>query len=262
MKTQTENKFFDVHCHLDFPQYDDNRDEIIQEAINEGISRIIVNGTNHKTNENALKLAKKYDVIKAANGLHPMDVKDYTDKQIDSIIEKIGADKENIVAIGEVGLDNKRAEADLLDEKRQLKTFQKLIDLSLSINKPLIIHSRKAELKVIEMLEANNAKNPVLHAFMGKKKYVHRAADNGYYFSISPLIKKLEQIKHLVHYTPIGQLLLETDSPYMSPDENMNTPKNVTIAVREIAKIKNMTEKEVKDKLWDNYLKLFEPKNI
>lgn len=255
-------KLYDVHCHLDFPQYDDIREKILNSLEEKGIRRIIVNGTNPITNQNAIDLAKKYDFVKSAMGIHPMEVKELTDKQIDDEIEKIRKYKDKILAIGEVGLDNKREKPDLHDERRQLKTFQKLIDLAIELNKPLIIHSRKAELKVIEMLEANKVKKAVMHAFMGKKKYVERAADNGYYFSILPIIYKLEQIKYLVKYTAFEQLLLETDSPYMSPDENINDPSKVKISLQQISKIKQTSDEKTSDQLWNNYLTLFEPKNI
>lgn len=250
-------KLVDVHSHLDFPDYSKDLNEVLERAKKKGVKSIIANGINPESNRKTLDIAKKYSFVKPALGLYPDDVYDYKDEEIDGEIDFIKKNKE-FVALGEVGLDGKFSDEKNVDEKkrRQREVFQKFIELSEKTKKPLIIHSRKAELDVIEMLESSNVKNPVLHAFMGRKKYVQRAADNGYNFSILPIITKLQQLQQLVEYTNINQLLTETDSPYMNPTGERNEPSNVSLAVNKIAELKGFEKEEVANNIFMNYQRL------
>ncbi|MFT4260866.1 MAG: TatD family hydrolase [Candidatus Woesearchaeota archaeon] len=253
-------KLVDVHIHLDFNTYEKDIDNLIKECIDKGVKVIIANGVNKQSNRKVLELSKKYDVVKPALGLYPTDVHDLSYEEIDEEIEFIK--NSNCIAYGEVGLDNKELDKGLEEEQKQkqLYTFKKFIELSKKTKIPLIIHSRKAEQQIIELLEESKLKNPILHCFMGKKKLMMRAADNGYFFSVLPIVNKSQQLQDLVRYVKLKQLLTETDGPYMSPFDGYSKPHYVSVAIQEIAKIKEIDELEASNMIFMNYLSLFKNK--
>lgn len=253
-------KLVDVHIHLDLKDYEQDLDEIIFIAKEKNVKAIIANGINKESNRKVLELSKKYDLVKPALGLYPTDIQDLSKKEIDEEIEFIK--NSNAIAFGEVGLDGKYLDEG--KEEKQLETqkyvFKKFIDLSKKTKKPLIIHSRKAEDKVISMLEENKVKNPILHCFMGKKKLMIKASNLGYYFSILPIAFKSQQLQDLIKYVPLKQLLTETDGPYMSPVEGYSRPEYVNFAIKEIARIKQIDEEECANIIFMNYLRIFKNK--
>lgn len=253
-------KLVDVHIHLDFKNYEEDLDQLIKECIDKGIKAIIANGVNKESNRKVLEFSKKYDIVKPALGLYPTDVHDLSYEEIDEEIEFIKNSK--CIAYGEVGLDNKYLDKGKEEEQKQkqLYTFKKFLALSKKTKIPLIIHSRKAEQEVIELLEESKLKNPVLHCFMGKKKLMMRAADNGYFFSVLPIVNKSQQLQDLVKYVKLKQLLTETDGPFMSPFEGDSKPHYVSVAIKEIAKIKEIDELEASNIIFMNYLGLFKNK--
>ncbi len=247
----------DVHAHLDFPEFEDLK-PFISRAEEAGVKKIIANGVNPKSNRKVLELSKKYDLVNPALGLYPDDIYTFSLEELNQEINWIKKNKP--VAFGEVGLDHKfLADEKKIDWKKSLQKqiFQRFIEISEKTKKPLIIHSRKAEKEVLDMLDSSNVKNPILHCFMGKKKLVKRAADSGYIFSVLPIVDRLQQIRELVKYTNINQLLTETDAPYMSPNEKINEPANVMVAVKEIAKLKGFDVEETANSIFMNYKKIF-----
>ncbi|MFP4568160.1 MAG: TatD family hydrolase [Candidatus Woesearchaeota archaeon] len=246
--------YIDVHAHLDFPDFKDELDSVMQKCKEKKVS-VVVNGVNPASNRRVLELAEKYNLIKPALGFYPTDVVEESEEVFDAELDFIK--KSKCVGFGEIGMDFKYGKSQE-DQKKQEGAFWRFIELSEKSKKPLIIHSRKAELKVLEMLESSGVKKPVLHMFSGKKKLVERAADNGYFFSVPVIVNKLEQFQHLVDYTNINQLLTETDSPYLGPTPSVkNYPWNVSIAIKKIAEIKGFEEVEVENNIFMNYQRLF-----
>ena len=174
---------------------------------------------------------------------------------VDEEIEFIKKNKNKIAAISEVGLDKSVPEHQI---EKQKKVFEKIIELSEKIKKPLIVHSRKAEIDCIEMLESCKHKNIVMHFFSGKFTLVKRIEDNGWFFSIPCNIDRLQHFQLIAEKVNINQLLTETDSPYAPPKgEDRNEPRFVIKTVEQIAKIKKMDSEEVKNNIYMNFQKLF-----
>jgi len=256
----------DVHCHLDHPRYDADREDVIARAEAAGVSIIIANGTNPKTNRAVLALAKKHKVVKASLGLYPLDALGYSDDptlppgppiDVDAELAFIEKHKDVIVALGEVGLDNHWIKKPVVLEK-QKEMFSKVIDLALKLDKPLIVHSRSAEKDVIDMLEARGARKVLMHCFGGKKSLIERGAKLGFFFSIPPNIVRLDHFRTLVALVPMNQLLTETDGPYLAPvTGERNEPMNVRVSLEHIAKVKGFTVEEVERNVWLNYQRLF-----
>ena len=143
-------------------------------------------------------------------------------------------------------------------EKEQQKVFERVISLAEKIKKPLVVHTRKAEKDVLDMLESTSLKKVDLHCFMDNKKLIQRAADLGYSFSIPPVIVKLQHFQMLVEMVNIDQILTETDAPYLSPhSDRQNEPAFVRETIKMIAKIKKISEEEVEKNIFKNFEKIF-----
>lgn len=259
----------DVHAHLNHDYFKDTLDEVIKRAKEVGVKRIICAGVNPPTNREVLALAEKYDIIRAALGAYPIDalnikidaldevgLKKTENFDLDKEIEFIKKNKNKIIAIGEVGMDFKHLKG---FEKQQRINFQKIIDLAEKIKKPIVVHSRAAELDVIELLESSKLKKINLHSFGGKKALIRRAAENGWSFSIPPVIKRLQHFETVVNMVNINQLLTETDSPWLSPiKEVRNEPAFVLESIKQIARLKNFDIEETANTIFMNYQKMFE----
>lgn len=254
----------DVHTHLDHPLLEKDLDEIIKRAKKAGISAIITNGISKESNRRVLDISKKYDIVKASLGIYPQDAlrketseEGYaikTDFDTDAEIKFIEKNKNKIIAIGEVGLDYYNGK----DKIAQKEVFIKIIDLAKKINKPIIVHSRKAENDVIDLLEEKGAKKVILHCFSGKKRLIIRASKLGYSFSIPANIVRAQNFQMLVTQVPLSQILTETDAPYLSPyKDKINEPAFVHETIKRIAEIKQIEEKEAENIIYMNYMKLF-----
>ncbi|MBU1975536.1 MAG: TatD family hydrolase, partial [Nanoarchaeota archaeon] len=134
-----------------------------------------------------------------------------------------------------------------------------IIELAEKKKIPLIVHSRKAELDVIEMLESSNTKKVVMHCFMGRKHLVKRIVDNGWYTSIPCIVSKLQQLQELVKQQDMSRIFTETDAPYMSPykDIRRNEPPFVVEGIKKIAALKGMDAEEVANNVFKNYQDVF-----
>ncbi len=255
----------DVHTHLDHEMFKEDLDEVISRAKEASVKIVITNGINPETNRISLDLTRKYDIIKCAMGIYPIDALqkeiesgEYplskqefdVDKEIDFIKEN----KENIVAIGEVGMDGKFGK----DMKMQEDVFEKMILLAKELDLPIIVHSRKAEEKCIELLEKHKMKKVIMHCFGGKKRLVKKIIENRWYFSIPCNCVRSHHFQNMIGMVNINQLLTETDAPYLSPYANKrNEPAFVRETIKKIAEIKGFTEEEVERNIFLNYQRLF-----
>ena len=259
----------DVHAHLDHDMFKDDVDQVVERAKQAGVKHILTAGVNSVTNRNILEIAKKYDIVHPTFGLYPIDAlakeleagestgfaRDIKAFDIDKEIEWIIKNKDKCAAIGEVGLDFNWGRE---HEKKQRENFQKIIDMAEKIKKPIIVHTRKAELECIEMLESSKIKNIVLHCFCGRKHLVKRAADHGWSFSIPPIIVRLQQFQIMADIVNISQLFTETDCPYLSPYPGQrNEPANVLESIKKIAEIKKFNVEETADSIFLNYQRMF-----
>jgi TatD DNase family protein len=256
--------YVDVHAHLDFEEYENDLDEVLEDCKARGVRAIIVNGTTPESNRKVLALAEKHELLKPALGFYPTHVVENKWEAVEAELDFILHNRHK-VALGEVGLDYKFGEENKTphlaheeQKKMMKKAFLKFIEISEKTKKPLIVHSRKAEEDVIEMLESSSLKNPVMHCFSGKRRLVQRAADNGWNFSIPVTVIKLQQFQELAQYVNINNLLTETDSPYLGPTPGeKNTPANVALAVKKIAELKKFEEEELANNIFMNYQRLF-----
>ncbi len=252
----------DIHAHMDFEEYKQDLDKVMEENKKAGVAVIINNGVTVDSNRKVLELAKKYDIIKPALGIYPVHCIDMSEQEFDKELDFIS--KQDIIAIGEVGLDYLKGDdnphGDIHKDKMK-QCFEKFIALAEKKNIPLIAHSRRAELDVIEMLESSKLKKEkiIMHCFMGRKHLVKRILDNGWSMSVPCIINKLQQLQLIVEQAPMTKLLTETDCPYMSPypDIKRNEPRFVIEALKKIAEIKKLDVEEVSNMIYKNYQSVF-----
>jgi TatD DNase family protein len=254
----------DVHCHLDFEGLKERLDSIILNAKNAGVKSIITSGIDPETNRLALEYAKKYDIVNASFGLYPIDALEregHISKpfNVDEELKFLEKNKDKFICIGEVGLDLFKGK----DLEKQKEIFAKILEVAKKLDKPVLVHSRKAELEALEMLEIYNMKKVIMHCFTAKRSLVKRAYDDGYYFSIPPVIVRLQQFQQMVELVDINHILTETDAPFLSPYKNedgswnINEPAFIIETIKKIAEIKKMDIKEVENNIWMNYQKVF-----
>ncbi len=249
-------KLFDIHCHLDNTQFDADRDAVVQRAADAGVKVILSAGIDPKTNRATLELSEKYGIVQAALGAYPLDESGKViSYDVDEEIAFIRSSADNIKAIGEVGMDFSDAET---DKEKQEEIFVKMIALAKELDLPLIVHSRKAEKEVIDVLEREGAKKVILHCFCGKKNLVKRGAELGFGFSIPANVIRAQNFQEIVKEVNIRQLFTETDAPYLGPvKEERNEPMNVVGSIPVIADIKGFEVEETANSLFMNYLQWF-----
>ncbi len=265
--------FIDVHCHLDMVEAAGIKIKEIQSKADKKNVKIVWAGVNPEINRKIL--SEKDFTGLVCLGLYPIDALALSDSQIDEEIEFIRKNKDKIVGIGEVGIDHKedsnnedlkgsssmkyqKNSKDISHKReRQEEIFRKMIRLAKELDKVLVVHSRKAELRCIEILQEEKAKKVIMHCFSGKLKLVERIVENSWFLSIPTSVKNSEHFQKVISMVPIEQLLCETDSPYLHPDKEFpNTSDNVIVSYEMIAKIKNLKLEEVGKKIEGNWERL------
>jgi len=246
--------FIDIHCHLDFPDILKDLDNIIARAKVANV-KVVTSGINPESIRQSIDISEKYDNVSLMVGIYPTHTVELVNEgKFDSELKFIKKNKKKIIGIGEIGLDYQEDS----NKETQQKCFRAQIELAKKLNVPVLIHSRKAELDCIEILEEMQMKKVIMHCFCGKKSLVKRAADNGWYFTIPTKVTRMEQFQILVKEININQLFAETDSPFMSPvAETVNEPANVVESYKMIAKLKGFEIEHVRENLFLNYRNLF-----
>lgn len=244
--------YIDVHCHLDILE---DIQKAIDNARKAGVSKILTQGIDISTNRKSLELAKQFTEVKACLGIYPIEALKLSEGEIDAEIEFIKENGNKILAIGEVGMDFKE---DKNFHEKQKGIFGKFIKLSLDLDVPIIVHSRKAEKECIELLEEFNAKKVIMHCFCGKWKLVERIQKNGWFLTVPTSVTKSEQFQTIALEVPLSQLFCETDSPFLHPEKKWpNEPANVIESYKKIAELRGVSIEDIKKQIGQNYRKIF-----
>jgi len=249
-------KFVDVHAHLDQPEFAVDRAAVIERAVAQGCIAIINNAIDVPSFESVIALAKQFPVCKSALGLYPDTVVVLGDQELTAALKRIEQEKNNIVAIGEIGLDYKHTADPTLREKQKV-WFIKQLDLATKLKKPVIIHSRDAEADVIKILLEKKQKNVVMHCYCGPHDIAQDAAKAGIYFSVPVRAVSSKPFQKLIAALPSTALLTETDSPYLHYKQERNEPANIPATIRCIATVRECDVDETANMLFANYLRLF-----
>jgi TatD DNase family protein len=244
----------DTHAHLCDPLFDNDRDEVLERAMNAGVSAIVVVSETLSDVHKNLELASRYPGLWPAGGLYPTHLDRSEVSKINALIRK---ERHRFLAIGEVGLDYWVVKQES-ERERQREIFHEFIDLSLELDLPLNIHSRSAGRVAIDLLLKRGARKVQMHAFDGKASSALPAAEAGYFFSIPPSVIRSPQKQKLVKRLPLSNLLLETDSPVLGPHPGeRNEPSNIMISVTAISEIKDVSKDEVMETVLENTNRLY-----
>lgn len=258
-------EFFDSHSHYNDEKFDEDREQLIEQTYNSGITKFVCAGYDIESSKKAIELSEKYEFIYSICGISPNDIPQSSEelwKSIDEISDIVSRNNsKKIVAIGEIGLDyywNKE------NKELQKQAFIKQIELANKLELPIVIHSRDASVDTIQVLKENTVnKKGIFHCCQLNQELVRQALELRFYISFAGPItfKNAKNAKEVVNQVPIERILIETDSPYLSPEPNRgkrNDSRNVKFVAQKIAEFKNLTIEEVSKCTYDNAMRVFE----
>ncbi len=250
---------YETHTHFDDRAFDEDREDAIKRAFAAGVTRLVNVGATMKSSRTSLDLAQTYPEFLASVGVHPEDCADLTEEDMDTL-EEYSKD-ENVVAIGEIGLDY------YWDEPArpiQKKWFARQIALAKKVKLPIIIHSRDAAADTLDILKSESAADVggIMHCYSYSKEMAKDFLDMGFYIGVGGVVTFTngKKLKEVVEYVPLERIVTETDSPYMAPVPmrgKRNTSEYLPYIVSEIAAIKGVTAEEVERVTFENAVRLF-----
>ena len=251
---------FDTHCHLNDDQLYGRIDEIVQKALQAGVSKMLVVGWDYESSLKAIKIAENYDFCYAAVGYHPENIYDIDMVNLERTLSLSAHSK--VVAIGEIGLDYHWTTE---PEKRELqkKFFIEQLKYANKVNLPVIIHNREAFEDCLNILkEYKPIASGSMHCYSGSVEMLKSVLDLGLLIGLDGPVtfKNAKTPKEVAEIVPLDKLLLETDSPYLTPHPfrgSLNEPVNIRLILDEIANLKGISKKHVSDVTFDNACKLF-----
>ncbi len=247
----------DTHCHLDFPEFDPDRREVVDRAAAQGVTHIINVGSDLENSRKAVGVAAAFPRVYATVGLHPHDADSWQESVRVQLLELSRQPK--VVAIGEIGLDYYRA---LSTPDNQKKVFVSLIRLGLERSLPLIIHSRQAEQDTLEILKAEGVTRAIIHCFSGDETFLKACLDLGFLVSFTCTItyKKSDVLRRVIKAVPLDRICLETDAPYLSPEGfrgKRNEPAFVRMLCQAASALRGMNEADLAAATTENARRFF-----
>lgn len=245
----------DTHAHLCDPSFDEDRAAVLKRAREAGVVAVVSVSETVADFAKNLDLASEFpELVRPAAGLFPT-VLDST--EADEVVAMARANSDRLFAIGEVGLDLWKVQ-DAAGRELQAEIFRRFVDLSIELDLPLNVHSRAAGRPTIDLLLESGACRVQLHAFDGRAAKALPALEAGFFFSVPPSVVRSVQKQKLVRRLPLDSLLVETDSPVLGPDaQARNEPANVTVVVRAIAELKNVSVADIEAAVTENTIRLY-----
>ena len=238
---------FDTHAHYDDEAFAKDREELLQSMREKEIDYIVNVGSSLKTSRQTIDLISKHDFMLGAVGVHPSDTAELNEDNIDLIREMLRNDK--VVALGEIGLDYYWDEPDRYIQK---KWFERQIYMAKEEKMPIIYHSREAAKDTLDIVKYTKAEElgGVIHSFSYGVEMASEYLNMGYYIGVGGVVtfKNAKKLKEVVEFTPLDNILLETDCPYLSPEPyrgKRNDSTRLKYVVDEIARIKGVEREKV-----------------
>jgi len=249
----------DTHAHYDDKAFDQDRQEVLADLKACGIHRVINSGSDREGCRRTIELMEQYPFVYGSLGIHPCDTTDLTEEDMAWLARQSAQEK--CVAIGEIGLDYYWDEP---ERQLQKKWFARQLQLAQEVGLPVVIHSREAARDTVDLMRAEHAERSggVIHCYSYSRELADVFLDMGFYFGIGGVVtfKNGRKLKETVEYLPMDRILLETDSPYLSPVPNRgkrNDSRNLPYVAAQIAQIKGITEDEVERVTTENALRLY-----
>lgn len=256
-------QFFDSHAHYNDEKFIEDKEEILRQVYESGVTKLICAGYSLEASKEAVKIANEHDFVYSIVGISPNDIPEQgevLDKQLEQI-RKLAQDRKN-VAIGEIGLDYYWNQE---NKKEQKIAFCKQIELANELNLPIVIHTREAVYDTLDILknEINPNKKGIFHCCPLNLDLIREGLKLGFYISFAGPItfKNSKNAAEAIKMVPEDRILIETDSPYLAPEPNRGTrndSRNVRYIAQKIAEVKQMPLEEIAKITYENAKKIFE----
>jgi len=249
--------YFESHAHYDDKKFDKDRFELIEEMHNNGVDFIVNAASDLKSSLVGIEIASQFSFFYAAVGVHPHESENMSEEDIKTLRKLSENDK--VVAIGEIGLD---FHYDFSPRDLQRKWFKRQLQLAKEIDLPVIIHSRDAAKECFDIIKESCVSKGVIHSYSGSWQMALDYIDLGFYIGIGGMVtfKNAKKPIETVEKVPLDRILLETDSPYLSPEPvrgTRNNSQNLCYICDKIAQIKQISSENVAEITFQNSLELF-----
>ena len=249
----------DSHCHLNFPEFKDDLDDVIKRASEQGVKTLLTINTKLSEAKDIQKIADLYSNVFCTVGAHPHDAAEHTYQGVYEDLIKL-AQHPKVVGVGETGLDYYYENS---PKDEQIESFKTHIRASIELDLPLVIHTRDADEDTLETIKAFPKAKGVFHCFSGSKDLAKAALDLGFYISFSGIItfKKAEDLREVAGFVPMDRVLVETDSPFLAPIPHRgerNEPSYTRITAMKLSEIKGISLEEVAHQTTKNFFRLFD----
>lgn len=250
----------DSHAHIDDQKFNEDREAVLENARTAGIEIIINPGADEASSYRAVEMSEKYPMVYATVGIHPHDAKDYEPQKHDALLRD-WAKKEKVVAIGEIGLDY---HYDYSPRDIQQEVFIRQLIIAKEVKLPIVIHNRESMEDMVRILKEyfTPEYGGIMHSYSGSVEMAKVFLEMGFYLSISgPLtFSNARKLPEVVAMMPLDRLLVETDSPYLTPTPHRgkrNEPAYVRFVAAEIARIRGISLEEIEEITTENAKKVF-----
>ena len=249
--------YFDTHAHYDDKAFDEDRDSLLAALPEGGVTLIIDPGCDVKSSRAAIELAGRYEHVYAAVGIHPEELGDFTEENLGEIARLAGDRK--CAAIGEIGLDYYWDDTHKAEQK---ELFRRQIELAIELGKPVIVHDREAHGDSLETVRRYPELRGVFHCFSGSAEMAKELLQRGWYLGFDGPVtyKNARKALEVLELCPMDRLLLETDSPYLSPVPmrgKWNDSRNLKYIAEKIAEVKGCAVEDVARAAYENGRRLF-----
>ncbi len=248
----------DSHCHLNFPEFADDLDQVMLNASKHGVTTLLTVNTRLSETDRLKQIAETYDNVFFSVGVHPHDSHEYCNQGLLSNLKTL-ATHPKAVGIGETGLDYhyNNSPAD-----QQIFCFEQHLQAAIDLSLPIIIHTREADQDTLACIDRYTQAKGVFHCFSGSTKLANAALERGFFLSFSGIItfKNAEELRQIVKFVPLESILVETDSPFLAPIPyrgKRNEPAYTRINAEKIAEIKGVSLEAIAQHTTSNFFKLF-----
>lgn len=236
-------EFIDTHCHIYYDKYQDDINDVIDRAHDNNVKKMICVGVDIPSSEKSIALSKQYESIFATVGYHPHEAKLVDNNYLDKMIDLLKHPKS--IAVGEIGLDYYYEHS---DKKTQIKVFREQLELAKDLDMPAVIHNRESDSDLYENIKASKINKGVIHCYSSDVEYANKLFDLGLLVSFTGIVTFSKSLQKVVKKIPLDKMMIETDSPYLTPIPfrgKRNEPHMVSLVAEKIAEIKNIPIEEV-----------------
>ena len=245
----------DTHAHIYYDDYSGRMDDVIRSAKENSVDKIISIGVDLKSSEECIKLAEKYEHVYATCGIHPHEA----DKAPKGYLYELEQFYEHpkVVAVGEIGLDY---HYDFSDRKTQRKIYQEQLEMANSLDLPAVVHCRESDDDILNGIQESGHNSGVIHCFASNLDFAEKILETGFYLSFTGMITFVKKLEEVVREVPLSKMMVETDSPYLTPKPfrgKKNEPAYVLHVAEKIAQLKDIDLEEVAESTTKTAYSLF-----